>query len=287
MKNLLLLSALIIISYTSKNAFSQNVIVRIKLAAINDSLQYNQPAVFDNSCEYNWFVGVDVDDDLNTGFNGFDVGFVLIHFKFPGSTPIWGGLVANNQCETWVNTGSFWTTANLLNCWIDYSDTAIVMEGNSSWPELVGFTSNSKFTVNAYSYNGITPYTDTTSKVSVSQTLYDPKNDVVRDYLDIKKVSITYPGIIGIKESIANNVKLLFAPNPFNDKSKIMIMGGNVFENYFLIVYNSNGQEVRKINNIQQGADVYFEKENLSPGLYFYNLVGETQLVNKGKFIIE
>jgi len=88
----------------------------------------------------------------------------------------------------------------------------------------------------------------------------------------------------GINKS--NNIgNINVYPNPFSAYTFIE------FENYkkekhTLTIYNSMGQLVRQIDNINVGK-VKIEKKNLTSGLYFFQLRNDVEIVGTGKIIIE
>jgi hypothetical protein len=63
--------------------------------------------------------------------------------------------------------------------------------------------------------------------------------------------------------------KILFAPNPFDNE--LIISSQTSLNNSTLKVFNSIGQKVREINNIN-GEKYILQRENLSKGLYLFQL---------------
>jgi len=92
-------------------------------------------------------------------------------------------------------------------------------------------------------------------------------------------------GITRVNDINLKLQKITVYPNPFSAYTLIE------FENYkkekhTLTLYNSLGQLVRQIDNINEGQ-VKIEKKNLTSGLYFFQLRNEIEIVGMGKIIIK
>ena len=85
--------------------------------------------------------------------------------------------------------------------------------------------------------------------------------------------------------AVGNDINLNVYPNPFNTYTLIEFENYKK-EKYILTLYNSTGQLVRQIDNINQGR-VKIEKKNLTSGLYFFQLRNDVEIVGTGKIIIE
>lgn len=73
-------------------------------------------------------------------------------------------------------------------------------------------------------------------------------------------------------------------PNPFRTNATI---GLNIdLKNAELLIYNLLGKELKKIKNIS-GQKFTFNRENLTDGIYFYQLRQDNNLIFSGKFIVE
>jgi len=82
---------------------------------------------------------------------------------------------------------------------------------------------------------------------------------------------------------LQDNFKVSVFPNPFSTQTTINT--DKTLENATLIVYNSFGQEVRKIDNIS-GQSILFFRENLPFGLYFLHLKEKKEIISINKLII-
>jgi hypothetical protein len=97
-------------------------------------------------------------------------------------------------------------------------------------------------------------------------------------------------GLTSINELSKNGTKLSISPNPFS--SSTTLHTDKVFENATLIVYNSLGQQVKQIKNIN-GQTITLQRDNLPSGLYFIRLItpspegeGRAEVVATDKLVI-
>jgi len=81
------------------------------------------------------------------------------------------------------------------------------------------------------------------------------------------------------------NVKDIFSifPNPFSAQTTLQIDKG--FKNATLSVYNSFGQQVKKIENIS-GQTVTLNRDKLTSGVYFFRLLQDDIILRTGKLIL-
>ena len=81
------------------------------------------------------------------------------------------------------------------------------------------------------------------------------------------------------------NVKqeINFSPNPF--RTELVITTISNFENATLKIYNSIGQLVKEMNNIN-GQNIVFKRDNLESGMYFTQLIENGKLITTNKIVI-
>ena len=109
-------------------------------------------------------------------------------------------------------------------------------------------------------------------------TASDPSGNMTSDSMIIKIKN----GTVGINNLNADS-KIKISPNPFNHSTTLSTT--YVLKDARIIVYNSVGQIVKKIENIS-GYRFILNRDDLVSGLYFIQLEqGEKQLINK-KLII-
>ena len=91
---------------------------------------------------------------------------------------------------------------------------------------------------------------------------------------------------VGIDEGTFANFKddIKIYPNPFSTSTTIEFENENN-EKHILVIYNSTGALVRKIENIVKGS-VIIERENLKSGLYFFQLMNNHKRIGEGKLIL-
>lgn len=79
------------------------------------------------------------------------------------------------------------------------------------------------------------------------------------------------------------SVTISIAPNPFSNQTTFQ---SNIpFENASLLVYNSIGQLIKTINNIN-GQQITFSRDNLPNGLYFAHLMQDNKSIGSQKLVI-
>ena len=71
--------------------------------------------------------------------------------------------------------------------------------------------------------------------------------------------------------TVANNIKV--APNPFQNQA-LVTWNNNENKTFQARLLNMNGQVVRRYSNVE-GESLLIEKEDLLPGIYFFNIISE------------
>ena len=77
--------------------------------------------------------------------------------------------------------------------------------------------------------------------------------------------------------------QISICPNPFSNATTLNT--NKIFENATFLVYNTLGEQVRKIDNIS-GQTFTFYRENLDEGIYFYQLNENNKILSEDKLII-
>jgi hypothetical protein len=80
-----------------------------------------------------------------------------------------------------------------------------------------------------------------------------------------------------------NDISHALFPNPFSDYTTVQF--SSTIKNADLNIYNYSGQKIRTIH-IVSGENVKIYRENLSTGLYFYEVIQNNTQATTGKFII-
>lgn len=84
-------------------------------------------------------------------------------------------------------------------------------------------------------------------------------------------------------EEIPNTSEIKLYPNPTNQYTTLQT--DNIFKNATLTVYNSVGQQVRQIKNIN-GQTITLHLDNITNGLYFIRLTEENKVIATDKLVI-
>jgi len=89
-------------------------------------------------------------------------------------------------------------------------------------------------------------------------------------------------------ENISGNNKIYDMynyPNPFSDKTTIELTKDNNLKNIKIDIFNSSGQIIESINNISY-YKISFIPGNISPGIYYYNLIENNVRLSTNKMVI-
>lgn len=92
--------------------------------------------------------------------------------------------------------------------------------------------------------------------------------------------------ITGINEFGKSELIVKIFPNPFSENAIIEIHNSK-FANHNLefMLYDVLSNQVAKIK-VQEGQQFTIKRENLPDGIYFYNIVNSSEILNRGKIII-
>jgi hypothetical protein len=105
------------------------------------------------------------------------------------------------------------------------------------------------------------------------------------EYIMYFKSFINEPG--NVHEYSCNCGKTLNFPNPFRDETVIRISEKiNNEKDFTFKVFDFSGDLVR-INTFSGKDKIIFSRNDLAPGIYFYNFEQDNLSLQKGKFIIE
>ena len=94
---------------------------------------------------------------------------------------------------------------------------------------------------------------------------------------------IQFKGLVGINEKEVDKPIVQVFPNPFHFISTIIINDDSTSGSN-LTIYDISGKEVKRIIISQNITEI--RKDNLSEGMYFYQLHTSTGKAYTGKFII-
>ena len=117
-------------------------------------------------------------------------------------------------------------------------------------------------------------------KIVVAGKSIDGSGDVFQSVFTIVRYNNDLTGDIS-ESNISSQISIY--PNPFSNTTTLKT--NNLFENATFIVYNTLGEQVRKIENIT-GQTFTFYRENLDEGIYFYHLKENNKMLSVDKLII-
>ena len=117
-------------------------------------------------------------------------------------------------------------------------------------------------------------------KIVVAGRSIDGSGDVFQSVFTIVRYNNNLTG--DISESNTSS-QISIYPNPFSKATTLKT--NNIFENATFIVFNTLGEQVRKIDNIT-GQTFTFYRENLDQGIYFYHLKENNKMLSVDKLII-
>lgn len=77
--------------------------------------------------------------------------------------------------------------------------------------------------------------------------------------------------------------RIIIYPNPFSYQTTLQM--NKIFKNVTLTLYNTQGRQVKQINNIS-GQTISLQRDNLSSGLYFLQLIQDNKILTTDKIVI-
>lgn len=102
---------------------------------------------------------------------------------------------------------------------------------------------------------------------------------IVFGYFDLISLE-TINGISGIDQNLIATV----SPNPFSTLTTIHV--NQILKNATLLIENSTGQLIKKINNLS-GKTITISRESIPNGLYFFRIIDNNNLISTKKVVIE
>lgn len=127
------------------------------------------------------------------------------------------------------------------------------------------------------------PYNDASNSLQILQA-YESAYDSAPDNINIYVPLITLNAITGI-DPFSLNINSSVFPNPASDDA-ILSFENTEKEVCTVVLYNSQGQVVRIINNIKE-EKVEIERQDLANGLYYFQLKTAGRVLANGKMIFK
>lgn len=76
-------------------------------------------------------------------------------------------------------------------------------------------------------------------------------------------------------------------PNPFNTQTEIAYVVADTIENARIVIYeNVSGRVIKEFKLTPGKGSVIFRTEDLSSGIYFYNLLSESRILDRKKMVL-
>lgn len=107
--------------------------------------------------------------------------------------------------------------------------------------------------------------------------------DTINNKINVFERHIHFNSTTGITFLQNTNQNISIFPNPFSIQT---VLQSNIqFNKATLLIYNSFGQAVKQIRNIN-GQTIVLSRDNLASGLYFVHLIQYNQVIGIGKLVI-
>ncbi len=291
---------------------SQNIYPALYLATSGDkgqtysytSVYSAVPAVLDTNCKNGYHL---VTSPVNSnqmvfvtpfGTNG-DADIMAIHSNNSGQT--WSSptrvnddAIGNGKIQDMV-WAAYNEQGNMVVTWRDRRNSATNGFWNAGYDFYYAistdngqtFSANQKLSSQFIAFDSVLAQNgnDFMSCVYLSDTLYTVWGDTRTGKLNIffsKTIASTNTNV-GITLLDGELSLLKIFPNPFS--SQTTFKSEKILENATLIIYNSGGQQIKKMNNIR-GQTVTFQRDNLPSGIYFLQITQDNKTVAVEKFVI-
>jgi hypothetical protein len=189
--------------------------------------------------------------------------------------------IANNKTGVKITMNPYtWTSPPATNNFAHVYTDSIITD-TTNWTTITGsFVADSN-----YQYIVLGNFFDDSKTDTI--TFINSSFSFAYYYLDdicVSTDSLTCLQSTGTNESFSKT-KFKIYPNPTNQFATLEF-NNPTKQNCTLILYNLQGQVVQKIKNIT-AEKVEIEKQNLSTGLYFFQLHTDRQIIANGKLTFE
>jgi hypothetical protein len=255
------LSVILILFFVNSKLYSQIIYTDIPDATPNASypLDLNNDNVVDFIIQFSGSagtVGVMCNPQNNNAYSGNFVNGTYLPWALSTSNTICASLA------TWYDFNNPGTLAlgTSIGYWVGASDKYLALKlivGTNTyygWARFDILANSGSFTIKDYAY-------ESTPNVCIQSG----QNN------------------LGGNEISKNNNYTIF-PNPFNTDTTIQTIDN--FKNATLLIYNSYGQEVKQVNNLE-GQSVSLLRDNLPVGLYYIKLTEKNKVIAAEKIIIK
>ena len=195
------------ITKVSTSLSGETLTVVFHLKDVPETLTFNRPGISENYMEYGWKVSIDVDNDRETGNEGFEYELSASHFVPPSEKGSNGKAPIESKVEASVLKARPESFMSIIDASFEVSpeEDTITLSGY-----IPGITSESRLAFKTYEYFGSSDEvgchapqspsptssqcTDDEPTVAPGQTATDDVSDVSAAYLDIVEVSTSLSG---------------------------------------------------------------------------------------------
>lgn len=120
----------------------------------------------------------------------------------------------------------------------------------------------------------------------IASTIFDAYDNVSYGIVTFNPINTTICNIAGYESHQTNTLTDYYIyPNPIKNEATLKFENSKK-ENCTLTIYDSYGRSVRKIYHISTDV-IEIERQELTPGIFIFQIHSENRIVTVGKFIIE
>ena len=128
-------------------------------------------------------------------------------------------------------------------------------------------------------------YTPATNFVGTDKFYYGICNDGSIYQVDTATVTVDVTAATSLNTALKNDSFFKLYPNPAQNKITYEISGDNLLPGFTLFFFNVLGKQIKEVAINYSTSDIRLD--DLSPGIYFYQLQNDTRVLKTGKIIIE
>lgn len=117
-----------------------------------------------------------------------------------------------------------------------------------------------------------------------SAAIYFDFNDpIITNVSQLKVKEMFLEQVVGSLNTLEETIQIQLFPNPVNDVATLRVQGYDLQQGHFRL-FDASGQLVRK--QAFSANEVLIERDNLQPGIYFYQILSGQQYLASGKLIV-
>jgi hypothetical protein len=175
-------------------------------------------------------------------------------------------------------TGSEWINQGPLGNPVDFSSYSLYFQNPSVSTTWYPIVVDSTLEIS----HGILGDWQTSNLTPGTYILKSVLKDNFNDSVEGLKLIVLLANPLSIPD-LTGEISVTVAPNPFNQFTTIH--SNTILNNAQVVLYNSIGQKIRSISNVN-GNDFEIQKAELTDGIYFIELVQDGNLLARKKLVI-